>query len=547
MNNQTFLQKIKSFILNNKIWTLIIILVLIGSTYYILKSKTTTETRYVTSTVAKGNVVVSISGSGQIESSNTININANAGGIVNYVGVAVGQNIKKGTLIASVDSRDAKIALENAKLSLAIMNKPNTLSVLQKENALNKSYSDGWNNVSSFIIDMDSVVNGIGDLHSGYLQNRTQLSQIGRDKINESDKAYWDTKQSYDDTITLYKTLSRSSSNEEIDNLLNKALVTSKKISNSVKLSQESFDDTFNFLGQKSTSETTTLQSNLTSWTSSSNTYVNSILSNINSINENLQSLKDVSVPVDDLTLRQAELNIETKQNAYNDCFTRAPFDGIVASLTAKVGQSASGTIGTLISKQKNVNIPFNEVDIAKIKIGQKVTLTFDAIDGLSMTGSVVGVDTVGTVSSGVVTYNVTINLDVDDARVKPGMSVSATVITNTSQDVLVVPNSAIKTSNGTNYVEVFSSPLASPVTGVQGSISIVLPIKTDVQIGLANDTSTEIISGLKEGDIIVTKTITSTTTKSTTSTPSILNAVSGGGNNRNSSAGALKAATTGR
>ena len=149
----------------------------------------------------------------------------------------------------------------------------------------------------------------------------------------------------------------------------------SKKISNSVKLSQESFDDTFNFLGQKSTSETTTLQSNLTSWTSSSNTYVNSILSNINSINENLQSLKDVSVPVDDLTLRQAELNIETKQNAYNDCFTRAPFDGIVASLTAKVGQSASGTIGTLISKQKNVNIPFNEVDIAKIKIGQKVTL----------------------------------------------------------------------------------------------------------------------------------------------------------------------------
>ena len=541
------MQKTKSFIVNNKIWTVIIVVIVVSLSYYFLKSKTNTETRYVTSNVTKGNIVVSVSGTGQVESSNTININANASGTVNSVPVKVGQEVQKGTLIASVDSRDAKIALETAQLSLDQLKKPNNLSVIQGQDSLNKSYNDSWDNVSSFVIDMDSVVSGLGDLYSGYLQNRTDLSQTGRDKITESNKAYWSAKKSYDDTVAFYKTLSRSSSEEDISKVTNQALETSKEISNAVKLAQGSFDYTFDYLGQKNTTETTTIQNNLTSWTNSSNTYVSSILSNINSITENTQSLANVLTPADDLTLRQAELNVETKQNAYDDCFTRAPFDGIIASLTAEVGQSASGTIGTLISKQKMVSVSLNEIDIAKIKMGQKATLTFSAIDGLTITGTVTGIDTVGTVSSGVVTYNVNINLDVDDVRVKPGMSVSATIITNTAQDVLFVPNSAIKTSNGTSYVEVFSSPLVTPAAGVQGSTSVVASNQVQVQVGLADDTSTEITSGLKEGDIIVTKTIiAATTAKTATTTPSILSTVSGG-NNRNSGVGALRGAATGR
>ena len=90
--------------------------------------------------------------------------------------------------------------------------------------------------------------------------------------------------------------------------------------------------------------------------------------------------------------------------------------------------------------------------------------------------------------------------------------------------------NGAIKTQNGTSYVETFSTALATPLTGVQGSISLTPPTKTTVEIGIANDTNTEIISGLNEGDIIVTKTITgSATTTKTTSTKSILGGMGGG------------------
>ncbi|MFA6392925.1 MAG: HlyD family efflux transporter periplasmic adaptor subunit [Candidatus Paceibacterota bacterium] len=530
MNNQTFLQKIKSFISNHKIWSIIILIVLVYASYYfVFKAKASTEIRYMTSTVSKGNIIVSVSGSGQIESSDTVTINAKTTGDVVSVPVKVGQIVSKGTLIASIDSTDARIALETAQLSLDKLKKPNTLTVLQKENSLKKIYDDSWNNMSSFISDMNTVITGLESLNNGYLgyQNRYQLGNIGKDKLDISENAYWNAKKSYDATVVYYKSLDRSVSNEDIDKLMNQALNTAKVISNTVKLTQASFDFTYNYLDQSGTNTVTSNQTNLTAWANTTNGYVNSIISSLNTNAETLQSLKEALSPADELDIRQAELNVETKQNTLNDCFIRAPFDGIIATLTAKVGQTASGSIGTLIAKQKIVKIALNEVDIAKIKLGQKATLTFDAIEGLTITGSVDGIDSVGTVSSGVVTYNVTIVLDVDDARVKPGMSVSASIITNTAGDVLIVPSSAIKTQNGVSYIEVFSISLVPATQGVSGSTSATLPNKVEVTVGLVDDTNSEILGGLKVGDIIVTKTITATATKATTA-PSILGSVGG-------------------
>jgi len=530
MNNQNLFQRIKSSFMNHKIWsTIIFIVILFGVYYFFFRSVAGTEMRYVTSTVEKGSVVVSVSGTGQIESSDTVNINAKTTGEIVSVPVKVGQMVSRGSIIASVDSSDARISLETMKLSLDKLKKPNTLTVLQKENSLKKIYDNSWNSIAPFISDMNTVITGLDSLNNGYLgyQNRYQLSNTGKGKLDISEKEYWEAKKSYDATVLYYKSLSRSSSNEDIDKLLNRALETAKIISNTVKLTQASFDYTYNYLDQSGTSAVINNQTNLSSWTSTTNDYVNSLISSLNTNAETVQSLKEALSPADELDIRQAELNVETKQNALNDCFIRAPFDGIVATLTAKVGQSASGSIGTLIAKQKIVKIALNEVDIAKIKLGQKATLSFDAIDGLTITGSVDGIDSVGTVSSGVVTYNVTISLDIDDSRVKPGMSVSASVITDTASDVVIVPNSAVKNQNGVNYVEVFSAPLSTPDIGTQGSVSSVLPTQVEVTVGLVDDISSQIISGLKVGDIIVTKTITSSASKTTT-TPSILNAVGG-------------------
>lgn len=542
MNNLNFLQKIKTFILSHKIWSLVIGVGIIIILYFVFKTKTTTETRYITGEVTKGNVITSVSGSGQIEASDTINLKTKTSGEINYIGVRAGETVSKGQLIASVDSRDAKLALENAKISLAkLTDSPDSLTLLQKQNSLDKLYIDSWNNTTSFIANMSSVITGLESLHNNYLgtQNKMLLSSSGKDKIDLSEKAYWDAKNSLDTMTKLYKSLSISSSKEDIQNLTKEALKTSKIISTAVKLAQASVDYTSNSLDKVNTTEVNTVQSNLNSWTTSVNNYLDSITSNINSIEENTLALKNFLVGSDELDIKSAELTVENKQAAYNDCFLYAPFNGVIATFTAKVGDSSGSTLGTLITKQKVATISLNEVDIAKIKLDQKVTITFDAIDGLSITGKVAEIDQVGTVSQGVVSYNVSISLDVDDSRIKPGMSVSAVIITDVVQDVLTVLNSSIKNQNGLSYVEIFDSPLATPVSGIQGSVSNSLPKQVQISTGLVGDTSTEITSGIKEGDIIVTKTITATAAKTTTA-PSILGAV--GGNK--STGGSMRAVT---
>ena len=170
---------------------------------------------------------------------------------------------------------------------------------------------------------------------------------------------------------------------------------------------------------------------------------------------------------------------------------------------------------------------------MAKVQLGDKATITFSAIPGLSLTGEVTQIDSVGTVSQGVVTYNVQMSFDTQDPRVKPGMSISAAIITNLDQNVLLVPNSAIKTQGGTTYVQMFASPLPAPVAGQQGSPSSTPPIQKMVTVGISNTTSTEITSGLNAGDEVVVKTITAgSTTKTTaaTATPSLFGSGTTGG-----------------
>lgn len=188
-----------------------------------------------------------------------------------------------------------------------------------------------------------------------------------------------------------------------------------------------------------------------------------------------------------------------------NKRIVTAPLNGTVNAVNIKNGDDLGKTssngnetpiiIGDLTTLQASVEV--NEVDISSVAIGQKATLTFDAISNLTATGKVEKIDSLGTLSSGVVNYTVTVGFDMLDARIRPGMSVSTALITNTKQDVLSVSNGAVKTKkDGSVYVQVLAN-------GV--------PEDRIVTIGLANNTKTEIVSGIKEGDEIVVQTIAGT------------------------------------
>jgi len=251
----------------------------------------------------------------------------------------------------------------------------------------------------------------------------------------------------------------------------------------------------------------TTAQNNLINTQISTNQQLssaqNSVQSSYNSWQSAIDSFNKLKAPAtqQDLDIAKAQLitadgNYQQALNNYNSNIITAPFDGLIAAANNQAGDQVSGSsiIATLITKQQIAYIPLNEVDVAKIAKGDNAVLTFDAIDALSLTGKVTDIDTLGTVSQGVVNYNVTISMIDQDPRVKPGMSVAADIITNVKTDVLAVPNAAVKSTANGSYVQTLDS---------SGQ-----PQNVVVQTGIANDSYTEIISGLNEGDKVITQTI---------------------------------------
>lgn len=222
-------------------------------------------------------------------------------------------------------------------------------------------------------------------------------------------------------------------------------------------------------------------------------------------VKEKELALSDLKAGADELDIRAKKIAVQQKEDALltaqenlADYDIHAPFDGVIAGLSVKKGDSMSSgaTVATLITKQQIAEIALNEVDAAQVKVGQKATLQFDAVENLSITAEVAEIDTLGTVSQGVVSYNVKIVFDVQDERIKPSMSVSVDIITESKQDVLLAPLSAVKLSGDSgNYAEVL----------VDGK-----PQRKTVTTGSSSDTMIEITEGLEEGEEIISQTISS-------------------------------------
>jgi macrolide-specific efflux system membrane fusion protein len=184
-----------------------------------------------------------------------------------------------------------------------------------------------------------------------------------------------------------------------------------------------------------------------------------------------------------------------------------SPVAGTIKSVTIAEGmnigaaETASGaranqriaTIGTKGLPIATFNV--SEIDVSLVKPGQKATITIDSLPDITFTGKVVSVDRVGTATSGVVNYPVIIKFDTGSDQILPNMTASVSIIIESKNDVLLVPSSAVQTQAGQSTVKVLRN-------GQQETVS--------VKIGLISDTQTEIVSGLSEGDTVITGTVSS-------------------------------------
>jgi HlyD family secretion protein len=198
-----------------------------------------------------------------------------------------------------------------------------------------------------------------------------------------------------------------------------------------------------------------------------------------------------------EILIAQARNKLTDAREDLEEYSVRAPFDGVVTALSVSAGDSVSrdDAIASVISREMYAKVSLNEVDAAGVKIGDAVTLTFDALGGTPVSGTVSKMDTIGTVAQNVVTYNAEIVFDSASLEsLKPGMSVDVEIVTAEKNDVVTVPIAAVRTdASGKSFVMI---PAAENGSGKGRRVV--------VEAGISTDTSIEIVSGLSEGQKVI-------------------------------------------
>ncbi|PLS07276.1 efflux RND transporter periplasmic adaptor subunit [Neobacillus cucumis] len=197
---------------------------------------------------------------------------------------------------------------------------------------------------------------------------------------------------------------------------------------------------------------------------------------------------------------------------------------GKITTLSVSAGDGVtSGQVVAHVTDYSSLQtaVQIDELDISKIQKGQTVNLKVSAFPDEKYTGKVSNISKEGTASNGISTFTVTITID-KIANLKVGMTVEASILTESKQNVIYVPLDAVRSSNDKKYVNVVSSDDTSN------------PTKKTVKTGIANEDYVEITEGLSEGETVqLPKLAKASSTTSSTQGNSLFSGMGGTGSMR--------------
>ncbi len=204
------------------------------------------------------------------------------------------------------------------------------------------------------------------------------------------------------------------------------------------------------------------------------------------------------------VVINKDQAALSSALQAYNETQSvtvTAPAAGQIVNLSAALNDQVSA-VSSQTSPSNNTTISpvliiadfsnpviissVDQVNIPRLKIGQKASIVFDALPNQTFTGSVSSIDTAGTKVQGTVDFNVNITVNNVTSMIRPNMTTSVTIETGRADNVLTIPNDAIISKNGKTYVELENKNLS------------------EVTLGLKGLTKTEVINGLSSGDRII-------------------------------------------
>lgn len=195
----------------------------------------------------------------------------------------------------------------------------------------------------------------------------------------------------------------------------------------------------------------------------------------------------------DPADIEAAKARVAAIEATLNLAKISSPFAGVITD--------AAGMVGNIVNpnafafrvddlSQMFIDVEIPEVDINRIKVGQAVAMTFDAINAAEYQGRIVEVARIGAISAGAVNFKVTIEVLNPDEQVMPGMTAAVNIVVSDLKDVLTIPNRAVRLVEGKRVVYILKNGVAT---------------KVEIEIGSSSDTLSEVISGdLKAGDVLI-------------------------------------------
>ncbi len=453
-----------------KVWAAVAVVVVVlavsGFFVYSALGKDKSTTKYVTQQTSTGTLRVVVDGSGTTESNSSTAVDPGVSGTVTELDVRLGSQVKKGQVLFVIDNPDLDASVQQAKSQYLQAQSSVTKASQQKSQAYTQ------------------ITTSVQQAKSQYLQAQSQTAKAAQQLIAAK--------------AELNQLKAKQASNP--------ASVTAAQL----EMAQENYNAAAASYEAAQVSE----DAAYTSYKNAKSQAQQSYNAAVESYNAAVSAQKSAQMSYDQAVETAAKRTVT------------APTDGYVTELTVKNGDQLAGTSGSAKSTAATnagtttssstpivitdlsdliAQVQISETDRPKVKVGQKVEVTFDALEDVTITGKVTEIDAVGTSNSGVVTYGVTVEFDVQDARLKPAMTASASIVTAVYNDVVLCPNAAIKSGTSGSYVQVLSDPNGTPQT-------------VAVTTGAVGDSQTVIDSGLKGGESVVTQTITAGSSSSASS-----------------------------
>lgn len=190
----------------------------------------------------------------------------------------------------------------------------------------------------------------------------------------------------------------------------------------------------------------------------------------------------------------QARVALTLAELSLRDATLRAPFDGIVSQINLTPGEMSPTTRPPIILLDPSafhMTISVDELDVSRLREGQNAEVTFEALPEAAVTGTVGSIAPVAAADSGVVAYDVVIDLAPADVALRADMTASATIVIEELTDVTKIPTWVVRVDRDTGR------------TFVNRRVGDQIE-RVDIEIGARHEGTTQVLSGLSEGDEVV-------------------------------------------